>query len=83
MPVFRKKPVTVEAVQWNGRNFGDVHMLAGPMVVLAQNGVLRVNVNDEDMVAVRAGDWIIKGTAGEFYPCAPDVFANVYEAVEE
>jgi hypothetical protein len=24
-------------------------------------------------------DWIIKGVAGEFYPCKPDIFAATYE----
>lgn len=28
------------------------------------------------------GDWIIKGVAGEFYPCKPDIFAATYELVE-
>jgi hypothetical protein len=28
------------------------------------------------------GDWIIKGIQGEFYPCKPDIFAAIYEAVE-
>jgi hypothetical protein len=27
------------------------------------------------------GDWIIKGVAGEFYPCKPDIFAATYDAV--
>ena len=27
------------------------------------------------------GDWIIKGVAGEFYPCKPDIFAKTYEEV--
>ena len=25
------------------------------------------------------GDWIIKGVAGEFYPCKPDIFEATYE----
>lgn len=25
------------------------------------------------------GDWIIKGVAGEFYPCKPDIFAATYD----
>jgi hypothetical protein len=29
------------------------------------------------------GDWIIKGVAGEFYPCKPDIFEKTYEPVEE
>lgn len=28
------------------------------------------------------GDWIIRGVAGEFYPCKPGIFAATYEAVE-
>lgn len=27
------------------------------------------------------GDWIIKGGAGELYPCKPDIFAATYERV--
>jgi hypothetical protein len=27
------------------------------------------------------GDWIIRGVAGEFYPCKPDIFDATYEAV--
>ena len=25
------------------------------------------------------GDWVIKGVAGELYPCKPDIFAETYE----
>jgi hypothetical protein len=27
-------------------------------------------------------DWIIRGVAGEFYPCRADIFAATYEEVE-
>ncbi len=27
-------------------------------------------------------DWIIKGVAGEFYPCKPEIFQATYEKVE-
>jgi len=29
----------------------------------------------------RVGDWIIRGIAGEFYPCRPDIFHATYESV--
>ena len=29
------------------------------------------------------GDWIIRGVAGEFYPCRDDIFLQTYEAVDE
>jgi hypothetical protein len=28
------------------------------------------------------GDWVIKGVAGEFYPCKPDIFELTYESAE-
>ena len=31
----------------------------------------------------RHGDWIIKGVAGEMYPCKPDIFEATYEPVAE
>lgn len=32
--------------------------------------------------AAEPGDWIIRGVAGEFYPCKPDIFDATYEPVE-
>ena len=28
------------------------------------------------------GDYIIRGVAGEYYPCKPDIFEKTYEPVE-
>ena len=36
----------------------------------------------EGVMTAEAGDWIIRGVKGEFYPCKPDIFAATYEAVE-
>ena len=36
----------------------------------------------EGIMLARVGDWIIKGVAGEFYPCKPAIFAATYEAEE-
>lgn len=33
----------------------------------------------EGNMLARQGDWIIKGTMGEFYPCKHEVFAKKYE----
>ena len=32
---------------------------------------------------VDPGDWVIRGVAGEFYPCKPAIFAATYEKVED
>lgn len=35
----------------------------------------------EGTMSAHVGDWIIRGVKGEFYPCAADVFAATFEAV--
>ena len=47
----------------------------------ARIGVLIVTLEGE-MFAIQ-GDYIIKGVAGEFYSCKPDIFALTYEVVGE
>ena len=37
----------------------------------------------EGTVQARINDWIIKGIAGELYPCKPDIFAATYDRVLE
>lgn len=34
-------------------------------------------------VGVKAGQWIIRGQKGEYYPCDPEIFEAKYEAVDE
>ena len=81
MAKYRKKPVVIEAVQFN--NSADIHEFCGAKVrepvgeiyleIETLEGVMRANI----------GDWIIKGIFGEFYPCKPDIFEKTYELVEE
>ena len=33
----------------------------------------------EGQMKAVAGDWIIRGVEGEFYPCKPAIFAATYE----
>ena len=41
---------------------------------------LIIETLEGDMQAKR-GDWIIKGVAGEVYPCKPEIFNATYEEV--
>lgn len=36
----------------------------------------------EGVMTARLGDWIIKGTAGEFYPIKDPIFRETYEPAE-
>ncbi len=41
-------------------------------------GFVEIETLEGTMKAER-GDWIIRGVAGEFYPCKPDIFAATYD----
>ena len=75
---FRKKPVVVEAVEWNGKNLEELIVFCPP--IFTEKRILTIPTLEGDMT-VSKGDWIIKGVEGEFYPCKPDIFEKTYEAV--
>lgn len=82
---FRKKPVVIEAMQFNGKWSGDGLVILDWMQRggewCADSAELKIHTLEGVMTASN-GDWIIKGVAGEFYPCKPDIFAATYEAAE-
>ncbi len=80
MTQYRKKPVVIDAVQWNGKmqDVIDCHGVQFPTYGQPFNGALRISTLEGDH-ACELGDWIIKGVKGEFYPCKPDIFAMTYE----
>ena len=86
MQKFVKKPVIVEAIQYNGINITEVEDFIGaklPSVWLyVEDTQLLIPTLEGDM-KVSKGDYIIKGIKGEFYPCKPDVFKNTYNVVED
>ncbi len=84
MPYYRKKPVTIEAWKWGGHSTSSERpdWLRGSNVKADHNEeILIITTLEGDMTAIK-GDWIIKGTKGELYPCKPDIFAEIYDLVE-
>lgn len=84
MGYFRKKPVVIEAVQWDGQNRDDLVAFVGESldVVWSVGGCCFINTLEGRMTA-DMGDWIIRGVQGEFYPCKPDIFEATYEPVSD
>lgn len=83
MTKFRKKPVVIEAIQFDGTNEFTLGKWMGLGVVQkSSDGSLPIETL-EGTLSAAPGDWIIKGVQGEFYPCKPDIFAATYEPVEE
>lgn len=84
---YRKKPVVVEAmiVEVQYRNLQDIIDFVGKENVCPierrPDYVLKIKTLEGDM-SVNYGDYIIKGVAGEFYPCDPTIFAKTYEDAE-
>ena len=78
---FRKRPVEIEAVQWDGDNTQEIMKWAGGSIVTIQASTpdnLTIETVEGDMRANK-WDWIIKGVKGEFYPCKLDIFSATYD----
>jgi hypothetical protein len=82
MPYFTKKPVTIEARQYHGTESSakdiirwivdsgrEAHWTNDALFIETLEGTHRACL----------GDWIIKGVAGEFYPCKYAIFEQTYE----
>ena len=80
MAKFRKKPATIEAVQFRAGE--QPHELANDVITgrvrYVEDGTMLIDTLEGSMIA-RSGDWIIRGVKGELYPCKPDIFAATYE----
>ncbi len=90
---FRKKPVVIEAVQWNGHNLQEIKDFVGKDLVYSicdtawecGKGIPYVSMKIHTLEGdheVLKGDFIIKGIKGEFYPCKPDIFEKTYESID-
>jgi hypothetical protein len=79
---FKKKPVIIEAVQWTGENQFEIMDFCNSCYLTSSGTVrdLYIDTLEGDMLA-NVGDYIIKGVAGEFYACKPEIFALTYENV--
>lgn len=83
MPFFKKKPVVIEAIQYNGSNGLAIKQWSNGKVVespvLGDNGpYLQIHTLEGVMTAL-VEDFIIRGVQGEYYPCKPDIFDATYE----
>jgi len=92
MTKFCKKPIVIEAIQFNGQNGWEIQSIAGDCKVIA-SPILEPTENNptghylqiytpEGVMTAIVGDWIIRGVNGELYPCKPDIFVATYEAIE-
>lgn len=90
MPLFGKKPVVIEAMQWDGslesleeicRWANDGNADEPWITYIVVSGQIQDVLIDtlEGHMYVSIDDWIIRGVQGEVYPCKPDIFKASYE----
>lgn len=92
MPKFRKRPVVIEAMRFDGSWQTAKPILdwmepskpidrSGARWSDRNGGLIHINTLEGEMTA-SAGDWMAKGIEGEFYPIKPSIFARLYEPLE-
>ena len=82
MAKYRKKPVVIDAIRWDGGNLLELVGFVDDESVLVDVGNIFIRTL-EGYMKISIGDYIIKGVKGEFYPCKPDVFEMTYERVTD
>lgn len=86
----RRKPVILDAIQWKGDNYGDVHAwlmkfgggLGDPGIEMQANDDLYVRDRDNEMLA-KVGEWFIQEDDGFVFVCDPDDFKQFYDPVHD
>lgn len=88
--LFKKKPVTIEAMPWTGKNMSEIKAFVGDVAKFdildtaweVGKGTPYVFLSIETLegtMKAKPGDFIIKGVNGEFYPCDGKIFDKTYE----
>lgn len=98
MSKYRKKPVVIEAFQYDGdlmdsngkycvpewavKAYEEGIIYFKALAMLNQPSKLFIKTLEGDHHA-SVGDYIIQGVQGELYPCKPDIFEKTYEKVSK
>ena len=78
---FRKRPVVVEAMQWDGSTRSSLQLQKFVGAALVHHGFYAVHTLEGDM-KISLNDWVVCGVSGEFYPVRDDIFLLTYEVAE-
>ena len=83
MAKFRKKPVVIEAIQFDGNNYKECEAFVGKNNI--DNKLSYPNIiTSEGTMKVSVNDFIIKEPFDKergYYPCKPEVFVKTYDKV--
>lgn len=84
---YRKKPVVIQALHYPAMPIDAPGMVEQQAEIIQWCGgrraggayeLIAIDTLEGTMYA-KPGDWVIRGVAGEFYPCRDDIFRQTYE----
>lgn len=89
---YKSKPVEIDA--WQVESLEGTHTrrlppswvfeaLATKQVVSTPKGLCIYSNEHASVLHAENGDWLIKGTEGELYPCVDSVFQRKYELAKQ
>lgn len=83
---YRKKPIVVEVIQYDGTNFDEIAEWSGGIVeyynILTKETNLEIHTLEGIMSAIK-GSYIVKGNEGEFWAVKQSIFEATYEEVND
>jgi len=82
MALYRKKPVVIEAIQFDGQNYDEIIEFTEKNAYVDTENLEFMVKTLEGRHIITKGDYIIRGIVNEFYPCKPHVFVETYEKVD-
>lgn len=78
---YRRKPKIIEALQFMGDNQSEIEEWIGCDAIIFKNGRVAIyTLHGREFV--NPGDYIIKRSNGEFYPCDPQTFKQKYREIK-
>lgn len=84
---YRKKPIVIEAIQWDGVRIQTILDFCGPEKIFwGSNGENYISISISTLegdMDCPIGAYIVKGISGEFYPVQEDIFNKTYDKVSE
>jgi hypothetical protein len=78
MKNYRKKPVTIQAQQYQGKVDGLDPYLVSHITRYDKEGSCFVRTLEGELEC-KPGDWLIRGVKGEVYSCRDEIFRMTYE----
>ena len=82
---YRKRPIVVEAIQLTEETFAEcLEFIGDENWVEADKEEIMISIETlEGISNASDGNYIIKGIAGEFYPCREYIFNSTYDLVDD